>query len=83
MKADFFKDTSRHQCCPDAVLYNLRRLKCLVANMRNAHQEIAHILLSPVVLRRNTDTGEIVTKTADVFIDGHFIVIENDDELFA
>ena len=51
--------------------------------MGNAHQEIAHILFGAVVLRRNANAGQVITKPADIFINRHFIVVEDDNEFFA
>ena len=83
MEAHVFEQAAGHEHRAHPVFEVAGRLIDFVADMRDTHQEIAHVALGTVVLRRDADAREIFTHGSDIGIDGHLIVVEDDDEFGA
>ena len=83
MEADLLEYTARHQCRPHAVLDDASRTVCLVADMRDTHQQVPDILLGAVILRIEPDARQVFAHATDVLVDRHLIVVEDNDELLA
>ena len=83
VEAHLLEQAARHEHGAHAVLEVARRLVDLVADVRDAHEQAAHVALGARVLRRDADAREVLAHGTDIGVDGHLVVVEDDDELRA
>ena len=83
VEAHLLEEAARHEDGAHAILEVARRLVDLVADMRDAHEQAAHVALGARVLRRDADAREVLAHGADIGVYRHLVVVEDDDELRA
>ena len=68
----------------DAVLDAVGGVQNPVADGRDrdALDKSLEVLFGLTIARRETNLRKIFAEGADVFVDGHFVIVENDDEIF-
>ena len=82
-EAHFLEEGSWHQHRAYAVLDLTGSLQHPAANAGDAGENLFHIMLGLLVLGGQTYAGEIFAHSSHVLVDGHFIVIQNDNEVFS
>ena len=81
-ETDFLKQPSRHQYGLYAFFDIFCRLDHRIADMGNAAEEILDVFLRAVILRSDPDARQIFAHGADVAINAHAVVVQNDDQIF-